>query len=56
MIIDNQRITIREVVDDNDISSGSCQAIVADVMGMKRVTGKLVQKLLNFNQKQQRNR
>ena len=31
---------------------GSCRAIFADVLGMKRVTVKIVPKLLNFEQKQ----
>ena len=52
MILNNRRITIREVTDDVVISFGSCQAIFTDVLGMKHVAGKIVQKLLNFEQKQ----
>ena len=37
MILENRRITIREVADDVGISFGSCQAIFSDVLGMKRV-------------------
>ena len=36
MILYNRRIPIREVADDDGISFGSCQAIFADVLGMKR--------------------
>ena len=48
MILDNRRITIREVADDDDISFGSCQAIFTDVLSMKHATAKIVPKLLNF--------
>ena len=51
MILDNQRITIREVADNVGISFGSCQAIFTDILGMKRVEAKIVSKLLNFKQK-----
>ena len=54
MILDNRRITIREVGDDVGISFGSCQAIFTDVLGMKRASAKIVLKLLNFEQKQRR--
>ena len=36
IILDNRRITIREVADDIGISFGSCQEIFTDVLGMKR--------------------
>ena len=48
MILDNHRITIREV----GISFASCQAIFTDVLVMKRAAAKIVPKLLNFEQKQ----
>ena len=54
MILDNRRITIREVVKDVGISFGSCQAIFTDALGMKRAAVKIVPKLLNFDQKQRR--
>ncbi|XP_018339114.1 PREDICTED: uncharacterized protein LOC108746691 [Trachymyrmex septentrionalis] len=54
MILENHRITIREVADDVGISFGSCQAIFSDVLGMKHVAAKFVPKLLNFDQKQRR--
>ena len=49
MILDNFRITIREIADDVGISFGSCQAIFMDVLGMKCAA-----KLLNIEQKQRR--
>ena len=52
MILDNRRITIKEVADDVGISFGSYQAIFTDVFGMKRSAAKIVSKLLNFEQKQ----
>ena len=55
MILNNRRITIREVADDVGISFGSCQAILTDVLDMKRAAAKIVPKLLNFEQKQRRN-
>ena len=42
VILDNLRITIREVADDAGISFGSCQAIFTDVLGMKRAAAKIV--------------
>ena len=52
MILDNPRITIREVTDDIGISFVSCQTIFTAVFGMKRVAVKIVPKLLYFEQKQ----
>ena len=54
MILDNRRITIREVADDVGISFGSCQAIFTDVLATKRAATKIVAKLLNFEQKHRR--
>ena len=54
MILDNRRIIIRDVANDVGISCGSCQAISTDILGMKRAAGKIVSKLLNFEQKQLR--
>ena len=42
MILDNRRITIRDVADDVDISVGSCQETFTDVLGMKRAVAKIV--------------
>ena len=52
MILDNCRITIREIVDDVDISFSLRKTILTDVSGMKRAAAKTVPKLLNFEQKQ----
>ena len=52
IILDNYRITIREVAANVGISFGLCQAIFTDVLGMKRVAAKIFPKLQNFEQKQ----
>ena len=52
MILDNRLLAIREFVDDVGISL--CQAIFADVLGMKPVAAKIVPNLLNFEQNQLR--
>ena len=48
--MENHRITIREVAEDVGISVGSCHAIFSDILGLNRVTAKLVPTLLNFDQ------
>ncbi|XP_029160318.1 protein GVQW3-like [Nylanderia fulva] len=53
IVLKNRRITIREIADDLNISFGSCQSILTDVLGMTRVSAKFVPKL-NFDQKQRR--
>ena len=42
MILDNRRITIREVGDNVGIPFGSCQEIFMDVLGMKPAVAKIV--------------
>ena len=54
IILNNHRITIREVADDGGIPFGSCQAIFTDVLGMKSAAARIVLKLPNFKQKQRR--
>ena len=54
MVMNDRRITIREVADDVGISIGSRHGIFSNVLGMKRVAAKSVPKLLNFEQKQRR--
>ena len=49
IVMDNRRITIREVAKDVGISVGSCHAIFPDILGLKRVAAKLVPQ---FSQKQ----
>ena len=52
MILNNHRITIREVAADVDISFSSCKAISTEVLDMKCGVVKIVPKLLNFEQTQ----
>ena len=49
IVMENRRITIREVAEDVGISVGSCHAIFSDILGLKRVAAKFVPKLLNFD-------
>ena len=51
MILNNRRITIREVADDVGILFGLCKAIFTDVLGMKRSAAKIPSKLLYFEQR-----
>ena len=52
MILDNRRITIREVADDVGITFSSFQDMFTDVLDLKRAAAKTVPKLLNLEQKQ----
>ena len=54
IVMENRRITIREVAKDVGISFGSYHAIFLDILGLKRVAAKFVPKLLNFDQKTRR--
>ena len=54
IVLVHRRITVREVVEDLNISIGSCHSIFTNVMGMTREAAKFVPKLLNFDQKQHR--
>ena len=45
MILDNRRLTIREVAYGVGILFGSCQAILPDILGMKREAAKIIPKL-----------
>ena len=45
IVMENRRITIREVAEDAGISVGSCHAIFADILGLKRLAAKFVPKL-----------
>ena len=51
MVINDRRITIREVADDVGILIGSCHEIFSNVLGMKRVAATLFQNcwILNKN-------
>ena len=48
MILDNRRISIREVADDVGISFSSCQATFTDFLDMKRSATKTVIKIATF--------
>ena len=54
IVMENRRITIREVAEDVGISVGSCHAIFSDILGLKRVAAKFVPNLLIFDQKTHR--
>jgi hypothetical protein len=49
MVLDNRRITFREVTEGLDILIDSCHSIFINDLGMRRVTAKFVPKLLNFD-------
>ena len=54
IVLENRRITIREVSEDFGMSIGSCHEIISGILGMRRVSAKFVPKLLNFDQKNRR--
>ena len=47
----DRRLTIREISDEMNISFGSCQAILTEDLGMRRVAAKFVPRLLKDDQK-----
>lgn len=51
MIMDNRRITIREIVDDVDILIGLCHAFYADVFGCETCGSKIRSKIFEFRTK-----
>ena len=48
IVLKNRRVGIREVAEALNISYGSTQHIAVHVLGMKRVSARLVPKVLNF--------
>jgi len=54
MLINNRKLTIRELAKDLNIDCGSIQDIVVNGLGLRRVAAKLVLKELNFMQKRDR--
>lgn len=54
MLINNRKLTIRELAEDLNIAYGSIQDIVVNDFGLRRVAAKLVPKELNFMQKRDR--
>jgi hypothetical protein len=51
IVLENRRVTEREIASELGISNGSAHTIIHDVLGMRRVCARLVPKLLNFLQK-----
>ena len=50
LVRSNRRLTVREMADDCDISFGSCQTILSEHLGMRRIAAKLVPRLLSDEQ------
>lgn len=50
----DRRLTVREVANEVGISIGTCHSILSDELGMKRVSAKLVPKLLTVEQMEHR--
>ncbi|KAL4121902.1 hypothetical protein QTP88_014322 [Uroleucon formosanum] len=53
-IISDRRLTVKEVANEVGISIGTCHSILSDTLGMKRVSAKLVPKLLTEEQMEHR--
>ena len=53
-IRNDRRLTVREVANEVGISIGTCHSILSDELGMKRVSAKLVPKLLTEEQMEHR--
>ncbi|XP_018405256.1 PREDICTED: putative uncharacterized protein FLJ37770 [Cyphomyrmex costatus] len=51
LLIENRKLTIREIAETTNISFGSVQSILREDLGLSRVTARLVPKELNFVQK-----
>ena len=54
IVMENRRITIREVAEDVGIRLAHAMYFFLDILGLKRVAAKFVPKLLNFDQKTRR--
>jgi len=54
LILQNRRLTIREIAEDAGISFGSCQAILTEKPNMYRVAAKFVPRVLTEDQKANR--
>ena len=54
LVHSNRRLTIREMSDDCYISFGSCQRILTEHLGMRRIAAKFVPRLLSQDQKDNR--
>lgn len=54
IVLEDRRVSIREIAADLGVSFGSVQSVMHDVLGMRRVEARLVPRVLNFLQKQHR--
>ena len=54
LVLENRRMSLRELASEVNISFKSVHNILIDILGMKRVAARLVPKELNFVQKAQR--
>jgi DNA-binding Lrp family transcriptional regulator len=54
LILQNRRLTIREIAEDVGISFGSCQTILTEKLKMHRVAAKFVPRVLTEDQKANR--
>ena len=54
LVLENRRLTIRDLVDMVGISFGSVQTILKDHLGLRKVKSRLVPKTLNFFEKERR--
>jgi hypothetical protein len=54
LVVENRRLTIRELADNVGISFGSAQTILKDGLCIKRVKSRLVPKSLNFLENKRR--
>ncbi|UYV73768.1 hypothetical protein LAZ67_11000814 [Cordylochernes scorpioides] len=54
LVLEDRRITIREVAEEARISFGSTQSIIMDILGVRRLNAVLVPKDLTFDQKNAR--
>ncbi|XP_011170280.1 protein GVQW3-like [Solenopsis invicta] len=54
LVLENYRLTIRDLVDMVGISIGSVQTILKDHLGLRKVKSCLVPKTLNFLEKERR--
>ncbi|UYV63484.1 hypothetical protein LAZ67_2004229 [Cordylochernes scorpioides] len=54
LVLEDRRITVREVAEEAGISFGSTQSIMKDVLGVRRLKAFLVPKDLTFDQKNAR--
>ncbi|CUT99426.1 flj37770 protein [Echinococcus multilocularis] len=54
LVINNSRITIRNIIEQVPISFGSCQSIPRNHLGLRQVTSQVSPKTVNFLQQKQR--